>query len=400
MDLYEGEIYWHQTIKNPPTYSSLTEDIECDVLIIGAGSSGAQIAYLLKDTELNVVVVDKRKVGQGSTSANTALIQYMGDKSITELVDAFGEETAFRHLKQCEQAIKDMEAISQTLPINPEFTNSNGLYYVSREEDVHKLRSDFDYLKKHGFQVEWLSEKEIGGRFPFEKSAGIYAYNEGEMNPLKYVYGLLEAAKQCGVRVYEQTEVKGKRLDKEGVTIYTTSDYAIRAKSLIVAGGYESIEFKKNENAKIASSFAVVTTPVKDLSAWYEKSMILTAWPYIYMRTTPDNRVIIGGLDEPITDVTQRERIMLEKRKQLIQEFHTLFPNIMVEAEFYLGAAFGGTHDGLPMIGIEKGFPNCYYIYGYGENGTVYNMVLGKVVVDLITTGNSENLDLYLQHDR
>lgn len=91
MDLQAGKLYWNTTFPNPPSYPCLEKDIICDVLIIGAGSSGAQSAYYLCDSNLNVVVVDKRKVGHGSNLTNTALIQYLGDKMFLNLLIHLGK---------------------------------------------------------------------------------------------------------------------------------------------------------------------------------------------------------------------------------------------------------------------------------------------------------------------
>ncbi|MGY3718527.1 hypothetical protein ACWE42_23710 [Sutcliffiella cohnii] len=76
-------------------------------------------------------------------------------------------------------------------------------------------------------------------------------------------------------------------------------------------------------------------------------------------------------------------------------EFQKLFPNIDVQAEFYLGAFYGGTHNGLPMIKMYEQYPRYFFIFGYGDNGTVYNQVLGRIVKNLIETGKDENLSLY-----
>lgn len=82
MNLQSGTYYWPVTFPDAPSYPALEEDLSCDVLIIGGGSSGAQCAYYLADANLDVVVIEKSKIGSGSTSTNTALIQYSGEKCL------------------------------------------------------------------------------------------------------------------------------------------------------------------------------------------------------------------------------------------------------------------------------------------------------------------------------
>lgn len=47
---------------------------------------------------------------------------------------------------------------------------------------------------------------------------------------------------------------------------------SITANKVIVAAGYEGLEFKKEKNATLISSYAVVTNPVEDLSSWYKRT--------------------------------------------------------------------------------------------------------------------------------
>ncbi|WP_324655885.1 NAD(P)/FAD-dependent oxidoreductase [Bacillus cereus] len=398
MDLQKGKLYWNTTFSNTPSYPRLDEDIKCDVLIIGAGSSGAQSAYYLSESDLNIVIVDKRKVGHGSNLTNTALIQYLGDKMFFELVNTFGEEYAVKHMKLCEQAINDIEYADQNLPYCSDFKRRDSLYYASYEEDIKKLEKELYYLHKHDFKAAWLSEQQIGQRYPFKKRAAIYTYNDGEINPYKFTHGLLEQASNKGVHIYEDTEIVGKKLEKECAIFYTKEGNSITANKVIVAAGYEGLEFKKEKNATLISSYAIVTNPVEDLSSWYKRTLIWeTARPYIYMRTTADNRIIIGGLDEDTNIAQERDSKLIHKKEKLVNEFNKLFPNITVEPEFYLSAFYGGTHDGLPIIGMYEEFPNCHFIYAYGDNGLVYSMVLSKIVRDIIINGSSPDLHLYLQ---
>jgi glycine/D-amino acid oxidase-like deaminating enzyme len=115
------------------------------------------------------------------------------------------------------------------------------------------------------------------------------------------------------------------------------------------------------------------------------------------MRTTQDHRIIIGGLDVNTTYPDDRDAKIIHKKEQLIEEFNHLFPNIVVYPEFYLGAFYGGTHDGLPIIGEYEEFPNCYFLFAYGDNGLVYSNALAKIMRDVLVNGSHPAMDLYHQ---
>jgi len=398
MDLQSGNFYWPTTYPDPITFPSLTEDIRCDVLIVGGGSSGAQCAYELADTGLDVVLIDKGRFASGSTASNTAIIQYAGEKSFVSLKNSFGEDQAVQHMKLCEAAINDIGVICDKLPVSTEFIRRDSLYYASKEEDVAGLKEELVLLQKHGFKVDYWSEDQVRSKFPFSTHGALYYYNDAELNPYKYTHGMLQSAHSRGVRLYEHTEWSGHKQEEDSITLYTKDRRSIRAQHVIFAGGYANQDYKRDKNAVITSSYNLVTSPVADLSSWTDRTLIWeTARPYIYLRTTPDNRIIIGGLDESTYIAEERDRHLLSKKDQLMLELSRRFPEIKAEAEFSLAAFYGGTHDGLPILGIYDEFPRCIFLNAYGDNGLVYSMVLARILRDMLTTGSSPASGLYLQ---
>ncbi|WP_064092774.1 NAD(P)/FAD-dependent oxidoreductase [Rossellomorea aquimaris] len=396
MDLLSGKTYWDTTVKEPPAYSALNQDLECDVLIVGGGSAGAQCAYYLADKGLNVALVDKRKVGFGSTVVNTALVQYLGDKLFYENVNTFGEGLAVRHYQLCEQAINEMETAASEVPIPCEFVRRDSFYYASYPEDIEKIDKDYYYLHKHGFNAEILSQQDIESKFPFSKRYGLLVKGDAEINPYKFTLGLLQLVESKGVNIYENTEIVGKEFHHDGAILHTKDKHSIKAKHVIFSGGYENQDIKVDKNAVISSTYNIVTTPVKDFSGWENRELIWeSARPYIYLRTTSDNRIIVGGLDEDTNNAEKRDSKLLHKKEQLLKELFKLFPSIQAEVEFYIGASYGGTHDGLPFIGLYEDMPNAYFLCGYGDNGLVYNMVLAKILGELLVENKMTNLDLY-----
>jgi glycine/D-amino acid oxidase-like deaminating enzyme len=156
MDIMSGTYYWPATFPSPPSYPRLEVDLECDVLIVGGGSSAAQCAYYLANSGLKVTVIEKGKIGSGSTSSNTALIQYSGEKMFTNLINSFGKEYISRHLQLLQEAINEIEAASKAAAINCEFSRRDSLYSASCSEDVDRLKKEYDFLQQQGLKVDFL----------------------------------------------------------------------------------------------------------------------------------------------------------------------------------------------------------------------------------------------------
>ena len=62
----------------------------------------------------------------------------------------------------------------------------------------------------------------------------------------------------------------------------------------------------------------------------------------------------------------------MNKKNRLIEELNKRFPTINAQADFYLSAFYGGIADGIPIIGQYEQYPNCYFLFAFGDNGTVY----------------------------
>ncbi|MGG4488340.1 NAD(P)/FAD-dependent oxidoreductase [Metabacillus idriensis] len=397
MDIRSGTFFWPETL-TPKPYKALEKDISCDVLIIGGGESGAHCAYFLSETGMDVVLVEKDRTGSGSSSANTGLLQYSNDKMLTSCANSFGEENAVRHYRLCEQALRGLGKLIPSLTIQPDFKRRESLYYASDEADADMLRKEYDMLKKHSFHAEWLSSSDIEKMYGFKKPAGILSGGDAEVNPYKLAISLINAAETKGVRVFEKTEIVGRKFEHGCVMLYTASGACIKAKKVIMAAGYRNQEIRREQNAVLSSSYAIVTNRLAKNNIWYRQSLIWeTARPYLYMRTTADNRIIAGGLDEPTIDALKMDSKLVHKRDQLLLEVKKLFPELRIKAEYFWGAVFGSTHDGLPMIKEYPELPHCLFLLGYGGNGTVCSYVLASLIRDHLTGKQNDDLQMYLE---
>ncbi|BAQ10037.1 oxidoreductase [Bacillus sp. OxB-1] len=124
-----------------------------DIAIVGGGISGALCAYILSQEDLQVALIEEKEIGHGSTSANTGLLQYSNDIMLHELMEQIGNDPAVRFYKACEAAIGQLEKVTASLPLDAQFRRRSSLYYASTEDDVPRLRKEWQALRTYDFPV-------------------------------------------------------------------------------------------------------------------------------------------------------------------------------------------------------------------------------------------------------
>ena len=395
MKLMIGKLFW-DTGASMPCYPSLENDMICDVLVVGSGEAGAQIAYSLAKMGMCVTLIEKNMISCGSTAANTGLLQFLHDKSLTSLIHTFGEEKGVRAYKLCYEALRTMEKVVPTLDIDPQFIPRNSLYYASKSEDVPFLQEEYKTLQNYEFPVEYFTASDIKERYPFTKQAALYTHGDAEVNPYLLAHSLLHKANQMGATIYEHTEAIHIKKRQNDLICYTKTGNQIVAKNIIMATGYEALFGKKEKNTTVETSYAVVTNKVDSFEGWHEQSLIWeTARPYLYFRTYK-NRIIVGGLDEAMKIQTIGDTKLLHKRDVLINIIKEMFPQYKtIQADYYWAAAFCGSHDGLPILKEDNKIHNLFYALPYGGNGTVYGMVFAKIFEQLFTNKESKDFSLF-----
>ncbi|MGM9948573.1 MAG: NAD(P)/FAD-dependent oxidoreductase [Lysinibacillus sp.] len=392
MEIVNGQLFWpHTYIKEPHTNPEISPFY--DAIIVGGGISGVLSAKALMDEGLKVAILDKGIPGEASTSANTGLLQYSNDVMLHELIEQIGKKDAVRFYELCKTAVDDLEQLSGTMLNKADFIRRPSVYYASRKKHKKKLQKEFETLLRFGFPVDYWGRLVVEKKMGFDKPAALLTYDDAEFNPYKFAHELLKQLKERGLHVFENTPVHVIEDEKEEIVIHTVEGI-FHTKKIIYTTGYHELPFGKIKGANIQRSYALVTRPIPNFEGWYEKALIWeTARPYLYLRTTVDKRIIIGGLDEKRGKAPGEKKIQ-KHAKKLLEELHELFPQYDIKADYLYGASFGNSKDSLPFIGEHPERPNHYYLLGLGGNGTVYSMLGAKILADLVM--GRENDDAHL----
>ncbi|MGB4776717.1 MAG: FAD-binding oxidoreductase [Daejeonella sp.] len=384
MDLNSGLPWW--LIKNglSENYNTLQNNINTEIVIIGSGITGALLAHFLCEAGIKCIIVDKRMVSTGSTAASTAQLQYEIDTFLYDLVNKVGTEHAVKSYLLCLESINTLKKIISKLKIKCDFEIKSSLYLASNSRDVNKLKREFDIRKEHKIPVEYLDEKELKKKFNINRKAALYNKCSAQVDAYKLCQQLLQYhIDNSGLKVYSHSEVKKIDYQKDHVLITTDKGYQIKAKKMVCSPGFESEFFLKEKVMKLNSTYVFVSKPVQT-ELWPEKCLIWeTARPYLYIRTTTDNRVMVGGEDEEFTDPKRRDKLMKKKNETILRKFKKLFPEIDLEIDFYWCGTFGETKDGLPYIGEHPGHPHTYFALGYGGNGITFSVIAAEIIRDM-----------------
>lgn len=381
MDLSSGYPYW--TVKNGllGNYPILRESIDCDVLVVGAGVTGALIAWKLIQDGHDVCVIDHREAGWGSTAASTALLQYEIDTELQDLVDRYGLEDALLAYRACATAISALARLAGGFR-GVEFRNVKSLYYASKWLHQFRLRREAALRQKHGFDLRLLESEDVEREFGFQAPVAILSAVAAQVDPYRLTHRLLAVVARKGKGVFDRTRMVEFSPKRGFVHARTDTDVRIRCRHLVLAGGYETQQHIDQKVAANRSSYALITDPVPEgLGAL--KSCVLweSSRPYAYVRSTADRRLLIGGEDDKIDIPLRRDARVLKKARKLIEKARALFPGLTLDPAFAWAGTFAETKDGLPFFGPhEQHGPRVHFAMAYGGNGITYSMIGAELI--------------------
>lgn len=234
--------------------------------------------------------------------------------------------------------------------------------------------------------MELLTQQELKSNYSLDAVCGILSQKGAANNAYLLTHEILQYCQRRGTEVFDRTSIKDIRR-KNGKTVLKTADgYYITANFVINACGYEVVNFIEEKIVDLDCTYATISESMEGINdvAKMDTMMWNTDDPYLYLCTTKDSRIIIGGRDESFVNMKTMHDCVENKSASLEKDFKRCFPSIPLKKEFAWSGVFGKTKDSLPYIGSYPQTPGIFYALGFGGNGITFSVIAAEIITDLL----------------
>lgn len=374
---------------------TLTEDLTTEVVVVGGGITGALVADGLLRAGLKVALVDRRGWAQGSTAASTALLQFEIDRPLIHLARQIGRPAAVRAYTRSATAVDYLRGRITDLGLRCGLRSRHAVYLPGNVLDVRGLAAEAAARDAVGLRSELLDRSALRARTSIDRPAAIWSAGAAEVDPVALCRGLLRSAHARGARLFAPVEISEVAPGRRHVTLTTTAGHELRARHVVFATGYELTKLVRPRHQRVISSW-VMATRSQPRRLWPTRCLIWeSSDPYLYVRTTADGRVVVGGQDADFDDEARRDALIPRKTAALERKLGALLPELDPRAELAWAGCFGDSTTGLPAIGRIPGARNCHIVMGFGGNGITFAAVAAQYLQRSLTGLRDPDEDLF-----
>ncbi|MFT8347659.1 FAD-dependent oxidoreductase [Clostridium saccharoperbutylacetonicum] len=352
------ESIWSSEVKFKER-EKLDQNLECDIVIIGAGITGLLTAYTLNKSGRNVVVIDAKSTASGNTKNTTAKITNQHKLIYDTLFKEFGEEGARQYAEANELAIKRYKEIIDEEKIECDFEYKDS--YVYSLESAENIEKEYNAAKKLGIDAELVGSVNL----PFEIRSALKFKNQAQFNPLKFLKPISEK-----LTIYENTramDIKENKVIVEGGEI--------KASHIIVATHYPFLNvpgyyFMRMHQER---SYVIALENAQEVDGMYKSG---DKGGYSFRNYK--NLLLFGGAAQR-TGENESGGAYEELRKAAKE----LYPNSI--EKYHWSAQDCMTLDNIPYIGhYSSNLPNVYVATGFKKWGMTSSMVSAMIISDMI----------------
>ena len=343
-----------------------------DVIIVGAGISGLLSAIELADSGRKICIIEKSRIGQGSSWAGGGILLPIYPWRYPEPVNTL-VEWSLRHYPEF------LAALCADTGIDPEW-QACGHLILDADPDAAVIRRWSD---RFSVEIEYISGKKLNRVEPglSQHHAGaLWAPNIGQVRSPRLLKALAVKANQMKVDIQENTALTGIKTDNRTIKTIKTSNSDHTAGSVLIAAGAWSGDLEQYGLPHTA------VQPVRGQMIQFQTDpgaiRTITLHKEHYVIPRKDGKVLAGSTLEHcgFDKTTTREAAQF-----LRQQAVSLFPMLgSVPLVNHWAGLRPGNDRQTPLIGRHPDYDNLFYNTGHYRNGIILGLASARLCCDIM----------------
>jgi len=413
----DDQPYWMRVDHRLTSFRSRQElPASADVVIIGAGLTGASAAYYLSEAArhgLRVVVLDRGAPASEASGRNGGNFELLPENSVGIYEGLAKERLAFLRRRYPALPIQILRAeserqasvifgvalrnrncmkqIIEAEKIDCDFSPRGWLYLAHTEKEEQAICEEVGLAAEQREKVEIWSRMKIRNEFGFDQDhIGRFIPSDGSYHPFKFVYGVLEKCVASGVELYTGVKVREVRsLSADSHSIATDQGSIVSARVIVATNAFTGQLFPELRAIQATQSQIAITEFAPDRC----RGRIVTSeeGPVYFNQPRADARhglaplLMGGGADRP-TDQPSSRRRNPKIHARLLRLRDSYFPELKNRpySTEWVGVC-GFTPDQLPVVGHLR--PGIVIAGGFSGYGGSYCCVSGQVAATMALSG-------------
>ena len=350
-------------------------DRTSQVVVVGAGIVGCAIAYELARRGVDVLVIDRREVGQGATQASAGVLApYIEAHDRRPLLDL-----TTRSLDLYDEFVA---RIVEDSDVAVQYVRTGTLEIAAEPGDMKRLEEIRAACAERGIDAELFDAdtvRQVEPQLAPTVQGGLVVESHGFIGVSDLTAALRRAAAAHGVSF--RTSATATRIEGNGAGLrVATAGDAFACESAVMAAGSWA------GHVEIDGASPVPIRPVRGQLlhlGWPAPPLRRVVWaPHCYLVPWSDGSVLAGATSE---EVGFDERATVAGVRELIDATRRVAPEVsnasFKEARVGLRPA---TPDELPVVGPSTVVPGLVYACGHFRNGILLAPLTAAVVADLM----------------
>jgi gamma-glutamylputrescine oxidase len=377
----------------------LAGEHETDVLVIGAGIAGLSCAWHLAERGVASTVVEARTAASGASGRNGGFLVSGAAPAHQDAVRAFGHDVATGIYRATLASQQRIYAIAEEIGASEHFAHVGCLRVTWEPEEAEHARTQYEAMRADDLPAEWVDEAGLPPIVRRPGRVGVFSPSDATMHPARWVRAFSRACEQRGVRIFERSPVP------EPLAPAAAGGFAVRAgagtvhaQRVVVAadGALPQLVPHYAPFVRTKRLHMIATAPIAERVV---PCAIGSRWGYEYFQQRPDGRIAVGGFSDHDGEGAADSYTTAEEPSPAIHARIERFlrDDLDVRAAVthrWVGLV-GYSRDERPFAGAVPRHDGLFVAGGYNGTGNLNGFTAGRVVGELVATGESADAYLY-----